>query len=129
MHRILKLKLVLLILSGLALSSYGQSFVQTSDSFLSLYNGRIEWADLDQDSDLDLIYSGFSEGANEYFTKVYENINGSFVARNTALPNLRNGTFALGDYNKDGDLDVLLSGLSELGNISVLYENNGAFSF
>jgi len=129
MHRILNLKLVLLILSGLAFSSYGQSFVQTSDNFLPLYNGRIEWADLDQDSDLDLIYSGFSEGANEYFTKMYENLNGNFILRNTALPNIRNGTFALGDYNKDGDLDVLLSGLSNSGNISVLYENNGAFSF
>ena len=129
MHRTVKFKLILLILSGLTLSSYGQSFVQTSDSFVPLYSGRIEWADLDQDNDLDLIYLGFSEGANEYSTNVYENLNGSFVLRNTALPDIRNGTFALGDYNKDGDLDVLLSGLGDLGNISVLYENNGAYSF
>jgi hypothetical protein len=107
----------------------GQSFVPTSDNLLDLYSGPIEWADLDNDDDLDIIHQGFADGANEFFTNVYENVNGSFVARTTALPHLRNAGLALGDYDKDGDLDVLLSGLSASGNISVLYRNNGAFSF
>lgn len=120
-----------LVLALLATSvwSYGQSFVPTSDNLVPVYGGPMEWADLDGDGDLDIIYSGFTDDLPGYATKVYENVNGSFIAKTTALPNVRNGGFALGDYDKDGDLDVLLGGLSASGYISDLYENKGAFSF
>jgi hypothetical protein len=123
-----KIILILFFISS-ALLSQGQSFVLSSDSFVPLYSGKIQWADLDNDGDLDIICSGFTNALNTYFTKVYENNNGSFTSRSTALPNIRNGSFATGDYDKDGDLDVLISGLTDTGNISVLYENSGAFSF
>jgi len=129
MFKTLKSTLILLILSGVSMLSHGQPFVLTSDNLLPLYSGPIKWADLDNDNDLDIIYSGFAGGANEFFVKVYENVAGSFTSRSTGLPNIRNGSFALGDYDKDGDLDILLSGLSGTGNISVLYQNLGAFSF
>ncbi|HEY5745891.1 MAG TPA: FG-GAP-like repeat-containing protein [Chryseolinea sp.] len=109
--------------------SYGQSFVLTSDNLVPAHNAHTEWADLDNDGDLDIIYLGFTDETLGYATKVYENVNGSFTSKNTALPNIRNGGFALGDYDKDGDLDILLGGLSPTGYISVLYENKGAFSF
>jgi uncharacterized protein YuzB (UPF0349 family) len=124
-----KSKLLFLILCGFTLVSRGQSFVSTSDNLLPLYSGKIEWADLDNDNDLDIIYSGFVSGANQYFTKAYENVNGSFVSKDTELPNIRNGAFASGDYDNDGDQDILISGLSNTGNISALYENSGSFNF
>ena len=114
---------------GLAASAYGQVFESRPDNLVQLYSGKIEWVDMDNDGDLDLIYNGFPAGANEFFTKVYENDNGSFISKNTSLPDIRNGSFALGDYDRDGDFDILLSGLSSTGNISVLYQNHGAFSF
>lgn len=129
MFKTLKLQLILFILSGFTILSQAQSFELTTDNFLQLHAGIIKWADLDNDNDLDIIYSGFTDGANEYFTKVYENSNGSFISRVTNLPNIRNGSFVLGDFDGDDDLDILLSGLSSAGNISVLYENNGLFAF
>lgn len=129
MFKNLKSILILIILIGFPLLSKGQSFILTSENLFPLYGGPIKWADLDNDNDLDIIYLGFESGANQYFTKVYENSNGSFSPRSTNLPNIRNGAFTLGDYDRDGDLDILLAGLSNTGNISVLYENNGSFSF
>jgi len=111
--------------------SVGQSFELSSDNLLPLYGGKIQWADLDNDHDLDLIYSGFQfEVTDGFATQVYENSNGSFILRATNLPHLRNGTIALGDYDKDGDLDILLSGLKNFEEgITHLYENTGNFSF
>lgn len=119
-----------IIFLALPVLSHAQTFVPTTDNFVSVYSGPIDWADLDNDADLDIIYSGFdASSSNDFFLKVYENLNGTFVARSTALPDIRNGSFSLGDFDSDGDLDVLLSGLGANGNISELYKNNGGFSF
>lgn len=106
-----------------------QAFEDLNAGLEPLYDGRINWSDLDNDGDLDILYSGLSEVANVFHTRAYENNAGTFVLRTTALPDLRNGEIALGDYDKDGDPDVLLSGLSTSGNITQLYDNNGAFGF
>src|SRR6187402_495561 len=109
--------------------SVAQTFQEHSTELPGQYEGRIQWVDLDSDGDLDLMYSGFAEDGNEYHTLVYENNAGTFSERATALPDLRNGELAWGDFDKDGDPDVLLSGLSTSGNISALYENTGSFGF
>lgn len=116
---------------GFSILSVGQSFESSPHNLLPLYGGKIQWADLDNDHDLDLIYSGFQfEVSDGFATQVYENVNGSFILRTTELPHLRNGTIALGDYDNDGDLDVLLSGLINSADaITHLYENTGEFSF
>ncbi|MBA4057194.1 MAG: hypothetical protein C0490_20950, partial [Marivirga sp.] len=61
-------------------------------------------------------------------TIAYENVDGSFKEKTTVLPDIINGSFATGDYDNDGDPDVLLSGMSGTS-ISKLYKNNGNFSF
>src|SRR6478735_3073819 len=114
---------------ALPLFSDAQTFEELPAGLTAQYEGRIQWVDLDTDGDLDLIYSGFADGANEYHTLVYENNAGTFTARPTGLPDLRNGELAWGDYDKDGDPDILLSGLTASGNTSALYENAGAFAF
>jgi hypothetical protein len=108
---------------------FGQLFERTSDDFLPVYGSQIKWADLDNDDDLDIAYTGFAEGANSYYVNIYENTNGSFTLKNAALPDIRNGAFAFGDYDRDNDLDILLSGLSDAGNISALFENTGSLNF
>ena len=102
------------------------TFERTTDGFIPVYAGKIKWADLDNDLDQDILYCGYHEGSP--LTMVYENINGTFSARSTNLPNVRNGSFATGDFDKDGDLDVLISGLSDIP-ITELYRNNGNFNF
>jgi hypothetical protein len=118
----------LLILCNVWLAQ-SQSFERTADNLLFVYGGKIEWVDLDNDNDLDIISNGVTAGGNDMFTTVYENINGSFTVITTSLPGIRNGSFEAADFDGDGDSDLLLSGLSATGNISALYENEGSFLF
>ena len=116
--------------TAICFPAYNQSFESTSDVFLPTYSGNIEWADLDNDNDLDLMYCGFLDGGHADPIKVYRNDAGSFTKIEVSLPAMRNGQFALGDYDLDGDLDVLLSGLRGNGPaISELYQNDGGLSF
>jgi len=113
---------------GLWASSPFPQFELIKTPFVPLMDSKIQWADLDNDGDLDLIQCGRYDNLNG-LTIVYENIDGSFTERQTGLPNIRNGSFGLGDFDNDGDLDILLSGLSSAGNITELYENQGGFQF
>jgi hypothetical protein len=48
----------------------------------------------------------------------------------SGLPDLGNSNAAWGDYDQDGDYDLLLSGIDDLTNIScALYRNNGDTTF
>jgi hypothetical protein len=129
MLKVTRLTILFFCITAYSHVCFGQLFEKTGDNFWPAYGGPLKWADLDNDGDLDIVYSGFEEGANSFHTNVYENSNGSFTLKTTALPDIRNGAFAFGDYDLDNDLDILLSGLSDNGNVSVLYENKGAFNF
>lgn len=110
-------------------AAIAQSFHLSSDVLVPAYQGKINWVDLDSDADLDLLYCGFTEDAPGFRTFVYRNDNGAFTKVNTNLPNIRNGSYAWGDFDNDNDPDILITGLSESGNISALYQNNGALNF
>lgn len=110
-------------------AAFSQDFVVAPDQLQGVYHGDMQWADLDGDQDVDLIYNGFDEGAGPH-TNIYENVNGTLQLRQTELPNTRNGTFAIGDYDNDGDQDILIAGLTETyTDFAHLYQNNGSFNF
>ena len=93
-------------------------------------NGATSWGDYDNDGDLDVALSGL--GDNGSFTKVFLNpvvsptISQTFSEQPAFLPGLQNGSTAWGDYDSDGDLDLLLTGtLGTTGQPFVqLYRNN-----
>lgn len=105
--------------------TYGQEFTVATDELDPVYRGDLQWADLDGDADVDLIYNGFE------VTRVFENVNGTLQRRETTLPNIRNGSFAVGDYDNDGDNDILIAGLTTESymDLAHLYRNDGAFNF
>lgn len=94
-------------------------------------NGCARFADLDGDNDLDAIISGqvlFSVDD----IKIYENIEGIFIETAAELPHRVSTSMSFGDYDCDGDLDILMTGgtiaESTLGYLQIL-RNEGNFSF
>ncbi|MCT7997590.1 SBBP repeat-containing protein, partial [Laspinema olomoucense] len=84
------------------------------------------WGDYDNDGDLDLLLTGLGE-LNNPISKVYSNNGGAFTEIDTDFIPLGYTATAWGDYDKDGDLDILLTGKTAVnfGSIvSVIYQNN-----
>jgi uncharacterized repeat protein (TIGR01451 family) len=97
---------------------------------------RATWGDYDNDGDLDiLLFDNIAPTSGE--TKLYRNYSGLFITdtiASAALPNVRYGAAAAwGDYDNDGDLDILLTGDAGSGLaidlIATVYRNdNGVFN-
>lgn len=82
------------------------------------------WIDLDNDNDVDLLAIP-AEIWGEYF-RVYRNDDGVLTSVNLNLHSSGNSskTYDVGDFDRDGDIDVLVSE----GNIFII-KNNGSFNF
>jgi len=70
--------------------------------------GSIDWGDIDNDGDSDLLLTGDNGIANR--TLLYTNNNGNYELESFFLPHISNGEALFGDYDVDGDLDILIVG-------------------
>ncbi len=101
---------------------------QTSILLPGISDGTAAWGDSDNDGDLDIFLSGYS--STGYITKIFRNNgNNNFTDLSNSLKALFGSSLKLGDYDNDGDLDVLLTGNSNSGNISKIYRNEGNNDF
>ena len=67
------------------------------------------WGDYDNDGDLDILLTGDTGSAA--IAGVYRNDGGGvFTDIGAGLPGVEQGSVAWGDYDNDGDLDILLAG-------------------
>ncbi|MDY8134325.1 FG-GAP-like repeat-containing protein [Aquimarina sp. 2201CG5-10] len=107
-------------------------FVELNTPGLSqLENSSVAWGDYDNDGDLDILITGTNTDLNGGQTsKIYTNTAGVFTELASAnIPGVAFGRSAWGDYDNDGDLDILLTGQSVSGNISKIYTNTaGVFT-
>ena len=73
----------------------------------------VAWGDYDGDGDLDILLTGFNS-SNLPISKIYENninVGGTFTdIINAGLEGVSFSSVAWGDYDGDGDLDILLTG-------------------
>ena len=101
---------------------------QTSIFLTDVYAGNAIWGDYDNDSNLDILLSGFSISENKKITKIYRNVgNGSFAEQTQiSLTGFSPSAVSWGDYDNDNDLDFLVNGASQNGRISKIYRNNNA---
>jgi predicted nucleotidyltransferase len=110
------------------------SFTEQMDiSLTNISEGSVAWGDYDNDGDLDILLTGDTSPTNWIgISKVYKNNgNNNFTEQvDISLEGISLGSATWGDYNNDGDLDILLSGRTkELVSISKIYKNNGNNSF
>ena len=132
-----------LIVTGLELSNgyvtllyenQNGQFVQNQSSFLGVLRSKIAWADVDNDGDVDFIVGGQEGGIAATRTKLYRNDAGNFVEiplPDSILAQVSLPSFDWGDYDNDGDVDLLLTGQIGIlaARITSILRNEGNFEF
>jgi hypothetical protein len=95
----------------------------------SQYSYDVNWADFDNDGDLDLVFAGESTP-----NRIFENVNGTISLtptwQSTDASQYANSLF-VGDVNNDGFLDLAISDNSQLGGsgkFKIYLNNNGTLS-
>ncbi len=106
------------------------AFIEHPASFAAVTSGDLAWGDYDNDNDLDILLSGNSNPEHvpvRPVSKIYENRNGDFVDRNAGLFGVWSGSTSWSDFDNDGDLDILLTGLmNDTAAVSRIYRNEPA---
>lgn len=84
------------------------------EGLLGVTHSAMDWGDFDNDGDLDLLVTGYRDRAPQ--TRLYRqggerNLSpGQWLVQATTLPDFGNGAVAWGDFDLDGDLDLVLCG-------------------
>ncbi|RNC83310.1 MAG: T9SS C-terminal target domain-containing protein [Balneola sp.] len=106
------------------------SFNESGKSFPSLDECTLDIADYDQDGDIDVLIAGENNISNRHEASIYVNDGtGSFSDSGVSLEGVNMGKWV--DFDNDGDLDVLLSGLNNSNTRATktyLNDGNGNFS-
>jgi hypothetical protein len=113
-----------ILLSGFIPGSYktdiyrndNEQFININAGITGVVNSSLAWGDYDNDGDLDILISGVAV-PGIYMANIYRNDSGVFTDINAGMIGVEHSSTDWGDYDNDGDLDVLLSGISGSGNI------------
>jgi hypothetical protein len=103
----------------------GCSFTEdTAIAITGVSESSSTFVDYDNDGDLDILITGYD--GSERFAIIYQNTGGSFSeATDINLTGVDYGKASFGDYDNDGDLDILISGYDGINRIAKVYQNTG----
>jgi hypothetical protein len=113
----------LISLSMISFPVFAQEFSLVDGGMVSVGRSSIAWGDYDGDGDLDALISG-DHGSGPYVASVYRNDAGEFININAGLTGIYNSSVAWGDYDTDGDLDILACGRNGTNSKTFVYQNN-----
>lgn len=108
------------------------NFMLATDSFIDIRNNDVEFADIDNDGDEDVLITGWNDNINERFTRLYKNNGlGIFTVHAiTTFTPLSSSDIAFSDINNDGYLDVFICGNNNGSATQTdLYLNDGSGNF
>ena len=113
--------------SGISFSKKGLISVVNSGRY-----GSMDLGDIDNDGDIDFIITSRGFNTTSADVKIIDNLNDSLAFRTSNnITKVWGGKVHFGDYDNDGDLDVLISGKAK-SSISVwagIYDNDGTGHF
>ncbi|MFK7771684.1 MAG: T9SS type A sorting domain-containing protein [Saprospiraceae bacterium] len=105
----------------------------TQNNFTGVYEGEMEFADVDGDGDQDLFTLGYSDGFDVHGKLYFNDGNGIFTLANTDIPELGYASMAFADVDGDNDIDLLVAGQSGASGThpsgTYLYLNDGNGNF
>ncbi len=107
------------------------TFIEITTSLSGVAGSSVSWGDYDNDGDLDIALAGSHTSAPpEFIAEVWRNDGGgTFTDISAGLTGVQDGTIAWGDYDNDGDLDILLVGDTGSGSMSKVYRNDSGATF
>jgi FG-GAP repeat. len=102
----------------------GDFTVDTSISLTGISSSSAAFGDYDNDGDLDLLIAGNT--GSSYMTSLFQNTEGNFnEVTDLALPDVYNSpVVAFGDYDNDGDLDILITGQTDTSRVAKVFQNS-----
>jgi len=95
-------------------------FTQHPFPFDGILSGEAAWGDYDSDGDPDIFLAGSTKPYGLPVARLYRNVNGQFAAE-LDLEGISNASVAFGDYNGDGDFDIITVGKDKDGEIRVSF--------
>ncbi len=107
------------------------TFTSFTTTIQPYYFSDLDLADFDNDGDMDFVVAGLSVYNLVENTNIYRNNgNGTFSEVFAGLAGVKSSGVAWGDYNNDGDADLIVSGkLNNGDNYTKIYRNDGSDVF
>jgi hypothetical protein len=103
------------------------TFISSKTSLPDIIHGSMDVADFNGDGYQDVLLSGIGSN-NQHIAGIYlQQPNGSFQRASVNIPALVDGSVQFGDFDRDGDLDVLIAGVDANGQLhtKILRNDNG----